>query len=95
MAPPKWRKEVMDCFVDECYNMVKDGCQQTNESVFFARLEKNMQLCFVDVPLGKADLNKQFKRLNHLWGQYHHDLHDWMLRRVCTPPEHFTIFLRL
>jgi len=62
---------------------------------FFARLEKNMQLRFVDVPLGKADLNKQFKRLNHLWGQYHHDLHDWMLRRVCTPPEHFTVFLRL
>ena len=54
-----------------------------------------MQLRFVDVPLGKADLNKQFKRLNHLWGQYHHDLHDWTLRRVCTPPEHFTIFLRL
>ena len=95
MAPPKWRKEVMDCFVDECYNMVKDGCQQTNESVFFARLEKNMQLRFVDVPLGKADLIKQFKRLNHLWGQYHHDLHDWTLRRVCTPPEHFTVFLRL
>jgi len=37
MAPPKWRKEVMDCFVDECYNMVKDGCQSTNESVFFLR----------------------------------------------------------
>ena len=47
MAPPKWRKEVMDCFVDECYNMVKDGCQPTNESVFFARLEKNMQLRFL------------------------------------------------
>ena len=54
-----------------------------------------MQLRFVDVPLGKADLIKQFKRLNHLWGQYHHDLHDWTLRRVCTPPEHFTVFLRL
>jgi len=40
MAPPKWCKEVMDCFVDECYNMVKDGCQPTNESVFLLGLKR-------------------------------------------------------
>jgi len=31
---------VMDCFVDECYNMVKDGCQPTNESVFLLGLKR-------------------------------------------------------
>jgi hypothetical protein len=95
MAPLKWPRPMMDYFVNECSKMVEDGKSPANEGVFFNVLERSMSRQSFDITLSKEDLIEQFRRVRTLWNKFHEFLQNNEMAKVCTSPEHVTVFVFL
>ena len=91
MAPLQWPEPMMDYFVDECFKMVQGGRTPANET-FFRTLDRSMASKSFGTTFSQMDLTKQFERVKSLWNSYHTILKNLEITKVCTSPEHVTVF---
>ena len=94
MAPLQWPEPMMDYFVDECFKMVQDGKTPAN-GTFFRTLDRSMFEKSFDINFQQEDLTDQFTRVKSLWNNYHEILKNLEMKKVCTSPDHVTVFVFL